>query len=735
MSLGTSPGQRVRVIGFWTAVALVMGNMIGSGVFLLPSSLANYGGLSLVGWCISAGGSMMLALVFARLARLNPKAGGIYAYTRSAFGDVAGFLVAWGYWLSIIATLAALAVAFVGYLDPFAPELVRRPSRAAALAIATIWLLAGVNARGLRGAGRLQIATTLLKILPLAAVGLAGLVVLKPSHFAIPAQHLASAKSLGGAIAGVMTLTLWAFLGLESATIPAASVRHPERTIPRATVAGTAIAALIYMVSTAGVMGAIDPQSLGSSTAPFADAARVLFGHGAALAVAAGAAISCFGALNGWTLLAGHFPLAVADDGLFPRLFSRLSRRALPVPGLLFGATLASLLVAANYTRGLVALFTFFILLATLSTLVPYTFCSLAVFLTGDPADRRGAMPRLGISIVATLAFLYSLAAIGGAGADTVYWGFLLLVAGLPVYVWVKRQHRESETLSSCDEVGLLERVAVKTARDAFLDMDAIAAQWRDLGFTAPPDSGRAIGESERFLALLESAGAELLRLPAGRGVGLDSIYVRDASVVTPRGMVLCNMGKPQRRGEPAAQAESFREWGIQVAGEIREPGHLEGGDLVWLDGATVAVGRGYRTDDQGIRQLRAILGDDVEVIVVPLVHWRGAGDVFHLMSIVSPVDRDLAVVYAPLLPVPFRELLLARGIELVEVPDQEFDTMGANVLSVAPRRCVMLEGNPETRSRLESAGVEVLTYEGNEISLKGGGGPTCLTRPLSRRA
>ena len=169
--------------------------------------------------------------------------------------------------------------------------------------------------------------------------------------------------------------------------------------------------------------------------------------------------------------------------------------------------------------------------------------------------------------------------------------------------------------------------------------------------------------------------------------------------------------------------------------GAIEAPGQLEGGDVLWLDARTVAVGRGYRTNDAGIAQLRALLADDVdEVIVVPLPHWRGAGDVFHLMSIISPVDRDLAVVYSPLLPVPFREHLLERGIELVEVPDEEFDTMGANVLAIAPRRCVMVAGNPVTRARLERAGAEVLEYDGSEISLKGGGGPTCLTRPLRRR-
>jgi N-dimethylarginine dimethylaminohydrolase len=224
--------------------------------------------------------------------------------------------------------------------------------------------------------------------------------------------------------------------------------------------------------------------------------------------------------------------------------------------------------------------------------------------------------------------------------------------------------------------------------------------------------------------------------LPKGTGVGLDSIYVRDASVITPHGVILCRMGKPERTGEPAAQQAFFQSIGVPMLGAIQPPGTLEGGDVTWLDARTIAVGHGYRTNDAGIRQLREFLGDSIdEFIIVPLPHWRGRSDVFHLMSIISPVDHDLAVVYSPLMPVPFRERLLARGIALVEVPDEEFESMGANVLAVQPRRCLMVAGNPKTRARLEQAGAEVLEYDGAEISLKGGGGPTCLTRPLTVRA
>ncbi len=285
-------------------------------------------------------------------------------------------------------------------------------------------------------------------------------------------------------------------------------------------------------------------------------------------------------------------------------------------------------------------------------------------------------------------------------------------------------------------EVGCISRIVVKHARDAFRDAARVNAEWRALNFTAAPDLARAIDQYDRFLALLRSSGAELLTLPANDDVGLDSIYVRDASIVCDRGLILCQMGKPARRTEPAAQAAAFTQWGIPVVGSIQSPGQIEGGDVVWLDNRTIAVGRGYRTNDEGIRQLRQLLGDTIdELLVVPLPHYRGPSDVFHLMSIVSPIDRDLAVVYSPLMPVPFRERLLDRGITLVEVPDAEFDSMGANVLAIAPRRCVMVAGNPETRKRLEHAGAEVFEYDGSEISLKGGGGPTCLTRPIVRKS
>ena len=285
-------------------------------------------------------------------------------------------------------------------------------------------------------------------------------------------------------------------------------------------------------------------------------------------------------------------------------------------------------------------------------------------------------------------------------------------------------------------DVGLLRRIVLKHARDAFGSEGRVSDQWRALHYVAPPNFEVACAEYDAFADVFYGLSVDIEWMPADAGGGLDSIYVRDASVVCNRGVVLCNMGKPARRPEPDAFASVASGWGIEVLGQIDGEGHVEGGDVVWLDERTIAVGEGYRTNAEGIRQLKVLLGDAVdEILTVPLPHWRGADDVFHLMSILSPIDADLALVYSRLLPVPFRNALLERGIQLVDVPDDEFDTMGCNVLALAPRRCLMLDGNTVTRNRLETAQAEVATYKGDEISRQGAGGPTCLTRPLVRDA
>lgn len=438
--------KKSRGLGLWMSTALVVGNMIGSGVFLLPAALAIYGSISLFGWLITTSGAVFLALIFGRLSRLKPALGGPYIYSRWGFGDFAGFLVGWGYWISIWCANAAIAVALVSYLSVFCPPLAASPLLAAGLAMANIWLLTGVNIIGVRQAGWVQLVTTIIKLLPLLAIALLGLFFINPGHFS--PLHRGEGSPLS-AVTAAASLTLFAFLGLESATIPADNVDKARQTIPRATVGGTLITAVVYILGTVAVMGIVPRESLVHSAAPFADAASTLWGSWARYAVAAGASISCFGALNGWILLQGQVPLAMARDKLFPGTFGRLSRRGTPVTGLVVSSVLVSLLLMMNYTKGLVEQYKFIILLATMTCLVPYIFSSLAELMIlirkreGRSLDRERLKKILTPAIPA---FLYSLWTVGGSGQETVYWGFLLLLAGIPVYVWFKVKNRPQVT-------------------------------------------------------------------------------------------------------------------------------------------------------------------------------------------------------------------------------------------------------------------------------------------------
>lgn len=283
-------------------------------------------------------------------------------------------------------------------------------------------------------------------------------------------------------------------------------------------------------------------------------------------------------------------------------------------------------------------------------------------------------------------------------------------------------------------EFGKIESIFIKHAQKAFVSQEKIAKEWQELNFLSEPNFQQAIEEYKDFENALKNIGAKIHYLNEDSTVSMDSIYCRDASIATDFGMIICNMGKAARRNEPEAEKKAFEKAGITILGEITAPATVEGGDVAWLDEKTLAVGHTYRTNEEGISQLKALLNPHgVEVLSVPLPHYRGASDVFHLMSILSPVDKNLAVVYSPLMPIFFRNELLKRGYELVEVPEEEFDSMGCNVLALAPRHCLMVKGNPITKERLLKAGCSVIEYEGSEISVKGGGGPTCLTRPLVR--
>jgi N-dimethylarginine dimethylaminohydrolase len=283
-------------------------------------------------------------------------------------------------------------------------------------------------------------------------------------------------------------------------------------------------------------------------------------------------------------------------------------------------------------------------------------------------------------------------------------------------------------------EIGKLKSVFIKKAEDAFQNDALISAQWKDLNFLAKPDFEKSKSEYQKFENIFLENTIDVFHFEKDETVSMDSIYCRDAAIATDHGIIICNMGKAARNTEPKAQQKIFEKHALKILGKIDSPGTVEGGDVAWLDEKTLAVGHTYRTNENGIEQLKNLLKPfGIEIITVPLPHYRGPSDVFHLMSILSPVDKNLAVVYSPLMPIVFRNDLLNRGYELIEVPESEFDSMGCNVLAIAPRKCIMVKGNPITKSLLEKAGCEVFEYDGNEISVKGGGGPTCLTRPVWR--
>ena len=279
-----------------------------------------------------------------------------------------------------------------------------------------------------------------------------------------------------------------------------------------------------------------------------------------------------------------------------------------------------------------------------------------------------------------------------------------------------------------------LEEVYIKSAKEAFQSEEILEKEWKELNYLSKPDFKSALKEYENFESIFKQNDIEVYHFPSNKNVKMDAIYCRDASIATDFGVIICNMGKEGRIHEPKSQLEEYQQKNRAILGQIKSPGTLEGGDVAWLDEKTLAVGYSYRTNEAGIQQLKELLEPKgIAVLVADLPHFRGKEDVFHLMSILSPVDKDLAVVYSPLMPIKFRNELLKRGFQLIEVPESEFDSMGCNVLAISPRECVMVEGNPITKALLEKSGCSVTTYLGNEISVKGGGGPTCLTRPLVR--
>jgi basic amino acid/polyamine antiporter, APA family len=429
-------------LGVWTTTSLVIGNMIGAGVFLLPAALASFGGISLLGWILSAAGALLIAKVFSNASRLLPNVdGGPYAYTQKGFGDFAGFLVAWGYWISCWCTNATIAISFVGALSTFFPTLATNPIIAIATGLSAIWFLTWINTLGIKASGEMQLVTTILKLLPLIAISLAGLFFIHWKNF-IPFNI--SGLSTIQAITGSAAMTLYAFLGVECATIPAGNIEDPEKTIPRATMLGTAITTLIYIMGTISVMGMISSVDLQHSVTPFADAAAIMWGNNAHYWVAAGVAVAAFGALNGWILIQGQIASAIAKDKLFPAIFARENKKGVPAAGIIISSVLVSIFMLMNFTKGLVEQFKFMLLLTTLTCLVPYLLVAASYVIMVMERQAVTANEWTRTLILASLAFVFSLLAIIGAGETIVFWGFILLLAGVPFYVWLIWKRRSA---------------------------------------------------------------------------------------------------------------------------------------------------------------------------------------------------------------------------------------------------------------------------------------------------
>lgn len=428
---------RPPLFGFWRCLALVVGTLIGSGIYLLPAQLAPFGWNAVFGWLVTIGGALCLALVFARLAQALPSAAGPYAFVEAAFGRLPAFGVAWSYWVSIWVGNAAIAVAAASYLSLFVPALAEQPGLGAAAAAAILWVLTALNAISLRAAGTVQLVTALLKLVPLlVVVAIAGILMVTPGGTAA-APPLRSEELSLSAINGAAAMTLWAMLGIEAAAWASRNVRDPARNVPRATVAGTLLVGLLYLAVSTPV--ALLVPEIAQSNAPLATFAERFLGSGIGLVIALFAAVSVIGALNGLVLLQGELPLAMARDGAFPRWFARLSPGGRPVRALVASSLLTTFLIAANASRSLGGLFAFMALVSTAASLLLY----FAVALSAVELQRRNRIEtRAGLLWVAALGAIYAIWTFYGAGLEATGWCLALTAAGLPVYLLTRRSSR-----------------------------------------------------------------------------------------------------------------------------------------------------------------------------------------------------------------------------------------------------------------------------------------------------
>jgi APA family basic amino acid/polyamine antiporter len=409
--------------------------MIGSGIFMLPAALAAYGGISLVGWIVASLGAVLLAVVFGWLGQLAPGAnGGPFAYTRLGMGDFPAYMVAWGYWTSIWFANTAITVALVGYLAVFFPLIGKSAGVAIITGLGFIWFFTWINSKDIKTVAAVSIITTLLKITPIFLIGIWGLFYVQTENFT---PFNLSGETNFSAIMSTTVLTFFAFLGMESATIPSGSVKDSARTVKRATMFGTLVTVVAYILSSIAIMGIIPAEVLSKSSAPFADAAAVFWGESARYMVAAGAVVATMGALNGWILMQGTIPLAAAKAGLFPKVFEKINSTNSPISGIVISSALVSVLMLVNYSSSLVETFSFMMELTTLAVTLPYLL-SIASLVILSKRSVAGYYTKIAVSIVT---FAFTLGIIMWSSSEVLIWGFGLLLLGVPLYFWLTRKN------------------------------------------------------------------------------------------------------------------------------------------------------------------------------------------------------------------------------------------------------------------------------------------------------
>ena len=422
-----------KIIGFWRGWSIAVGCAIGSGIFMMPTLLAPYGLIGFGGWLIAGAGSILVALTMSRLVRRIPKTGGPYVYANEGLGHFAGFIIAWTYWIACITAIAGISIAFVSYLGFFIPAISNSALLSLLASLVLVWLIVTLNIFSIESSAKFQVVSTLLKLLPLFFMMFLGLVGFDSNN--LPEMNPTNANPFI-LLATVTTLVMWSFVGIETATVPAENFINPEKTIPKVLIAAVLSVLTIYILVSIAVAAIVPADELMNSPAPFALAATKILGFSGGVIIAFGALISTLGSLNANTLTAGNITFAAARDKLLPSKFLTLSDAGTPIFSFILAGSFVSFLLMLNYTKGLIDAFIFFAMLSTLSTLIAYLFCAMAElkFLKNDDSSKQR-----NTAIFLTFGtFLYAFFAIWGAGMEIVFYSFMLILVGMPMYAWMR---------------------------------------------------------------------------------------------------------------------------------------------------------------------------------------------------------------------------------------------------------------------------------------------------------